>query len=180
MASLMFVFYILVVISGIVGGGRGWAKELLVTFAILVGLALISAFESWIPFTSAFIKVGSEVQFWFRTLIIFAMAVFGYESPRMSKFAPASGKRDQIQETLLGVVLGMINGYLIAGSLWGFMHQANYPLQPYIISPENDPSLGLAASEMVRWLPTETFIGQAPGVYIIVILSIVFVLVVFL
>jgi len=180
MASLLVVFYLMLVIFMVIGSGRGWAKEMLVIFGVLVALALISVFEKLIPFTSGLIVEGSLVQFWFRTLIMFALVIFGYQSPKISKFAAATAKRDQIQETMLGMFMGLITGYMVVGSFWSFMDHAQYPFQPFITSPANDPNLGVTAMNLIKWLPPVMPLTQHPWIYVIVIFAFVFVLVVFL
>ena len=42
MMTLVFTFWLCVVIFGVVGAMRGWAKELLVTFSIVLALFLFA------------------------------------------------------------------------------------------------------------------------------------------
>jgi hypothetical protein len=85
--------------------------------------------------------------------------------------------RERLQDTLLGLVLGAINGYLIIGTLWYFMHLAGYPLSPFISAPP-DNDLGRPALALINWLPPR-WLG-IPYIYFAVIIAFIFVIIVFL
>ena len=53
-----------------------------------------------------------------------------------------------MQSSVLGAIMGFINGYLIWGSVWYFMHP-DYPLSPYISAPLP----GSASARLVDSLP---------------------------
>ena len=182
MASLIVVFYILIVIFGVIGAGRGWAKEMLIIFSVILALALIAVFEDLLPYTRDLIQDGTIVQFWFRALITIGLVIFGYQTPKFSRIAPATVKRDQIQELLLGLLLGLINGFLIVGTLWSYMDHAKYPFAPHITSPAatGDQKLIDASNSLLRLFIPSTALGSPPWIYVIVVLSFVFVIIVFL
>ncbi|MFZ6027100.1 MAG: hypothetical protein ACOYYS_05225 [Chloroflexota bacterium] len=180
MLHLISTFYALVILFGIIGSGRGWAKELLVIFSVLVALALVGTFEHVLPITSELLVEGSMVQYWFRTLVLIILVIFGYQTPKITRFAAAAGRKDTIQESMLGFFMGMLNGYMIIGSLWYFMNIANYPFPNFITPPSADTNMGQAALNMINYLPPNIVIFQHPFVYVAVIFSFVFVLVVFL
>jgi LysM repeat protein len=48
MISLVYVFYIFVVLSAVVGAVRGWAKETLVLISALLAIFIIFVFESYV------------------------------------------------------------------------------------------------------------------------------------
>ena len=48
MISLTFVFYLFVIITGVIGLMRGWAKELLVVFSAILALFIISIFQRYV------------------------------------------------------------------------------------------------------------------------------------
>ena len=180
MVSLLFVFYLFVTLFSIIGSMRGWAKELLVIFSVILGLAFISVLENLIPFTKDLFAAGSVERFWVRTVIVILLVFFGYQSPKLTQLSRGSERREQIQEVLLGLFFGLISGYMIVGTIWSFMDTANYPFKPYISSPDNDPIFGNAAKNLLNWLPPMTAFGQHPWIYIVVVLSFIFVMVVFL
>jgi uncharacterized membrane protein required for colicin V production len=184
MVSLMVVFYMFVVLFAIIGAMRGWAQELLVSFSMILAFFLIIVIETVIlkRFADGVIVDGSIQQFWLRIVIVIVLAFFGYQTPRITRFA-AAVKKDRISDTLLGFFLGAINGYLVAGTLWFYMAQAGYPFK-YFIDPNilsgielNPPAQ--VAIEFVSKLPP-AWLGTEPGIYIAVGLAFLFVLVVFI
>jgi len=177
MVSLTFYFFSFVAIFAIIGALRGWAKEILVTFSAVLGLAFITLLERYIPFISS-IPEGSTAQFWFRSIIFVMMVFFGYQTPNMPGLAKSKFARERLQDWLLGFFIGALNGYLIAGTLWFWMDAAGYPFDKYISAPVPGTPMGDAAINMVKYLPP-TYLG-VPWVYFATVLAFVFVIVVFL
>ena len=110
------------------------------------------------------------------------LVFFGYQSPRISRFA-AAARKDKISDSFLGIFLGGINGYLFAGSLWFYMDYASYPFK-YFTDPnlltgvEMNPPIQ-AAIDFVSKLPP-AWLGTEPGIYVAVGLAFLFVMVVFI
>jgi uncharacterized membrane protein required for colicin V production len=176
--SLSFFFFFLVVIFAIIGAMRGWAKELLVTFSVVLSLFIITVLERYVPAVyNSFGQPGSITQFWMRTVILVLLVFFGYQTPNLPRLAGARFVRERLEDTLLGLVLGALNGYLIIGSLWLFLHQANYPYT-YISPPVAGTEMGDAALRLLNYLPPR-FLGP-PIIYFAVALAFLFVIVVFL
>jgi hypothetical protein len=176
MVALPLVFYIFVILFAIVGSMRGWAKEVLVIFSVILALAFIYVLENMVPVVMDFIRSSALIQFWVRTAILVMMVFFGYQSPRLPRFAQATARKDQIQDVLLGLFMGAISGYLIAGSIWAFMETAGYPFSPVISQPTLDTPMGEAALRIIDLLPT--WLAQPPTIFIAVVLAFIFVLVV--
>lgn len=177
MVSILVMFYIFVVLFAIIGMIRGWAKEALVSFSVILGLFLITVFENVIPFVRDVIEDRSTGQFWFRTVLIGFLVFFGYQSPNISRIA-AVARREKISDALLGIFIGAINGYLIFGTLWYFMDYAQYPFE-YFTPPLPIDPLGEAAIAWVSRMPP-AWLGIEPWIYIAVGLAFLFVLVVFI
>jgi len=178
MVTLVIAFYILVGIFALIGSMRGWGKEILVSFSVILGLALIAVVEDLLPYTKDVIQDGSELQFWIRFTIIVFMVFFGYQSPKLSQLARATERRDRIQDWILGLIFGAINGYLIFGTLWYFMDEANYPFAPYIISPMNDPITADTAQRLLKYFAPALLSGY--WIYIAVVIAFIFVIIVFI
>ncbi len=177
--SILVVFYLFLILFAIIGAMRGWAKELLVGFSVVLAMALIVILETLIPVLSTFLTRDPVIQFWSRTVIVTLLVFFGYQSPKLSQFAKAVSRRDQIQDVLLGLILGLVSGYLIVGSLWAFMASADYPFAPYITAPQSGQPLGDAALRIVNYLPP-VWLGKAPNIFIAVVFAFIFVIVVFI
>jgi hypothetical protein len=178
MVSLGFFFFFLVALFAVIGAMRGWAKELLVTFSVIVSVFIITVLERYIPAVyTSFAQPGTEPQFWMRTMILILLVFFGYQTPNLPKLAGTRFARERLEDMLLGLFLGALNGYLIIGTLWLYLHQAGYPY-PYITPPDPNTELGVAAMRLLEWLPPR-WMGP-PVIYFAVAIAFIFVIVVFL
>lgn len=180
MMSLTAVFWMYVIFFGIVGGMRGWAKEILVVFAMILALFVDTLLKTFVPgFDLALTAQGAPARFVVRAVFFTLLAFFGYESPALSGFIGAKARREKFQDIMLGAVLGAINGYLIFGTIWFYMHDANYPI-PQVVSPADPRVAGVVSVDLaayVKYLPPQ-LIGP-PYIYFAVALAFVFVIVVF-
>jgi uncharacterized membrane protein required for colicin V production len=183
MVSLTIIFWMYVILFAIIGGMRGWAKELLVTFSVILALTLKTLLENYMPFIR---DLAAEVLrpdatrnviltiFWMRALILVVLVFFGYQTPNIARFA-AKMTREKFQDVLLGAFLGAFNGYLIFGSIWYYINQANYPF-PAITAPAADLLAGI--KNMMHYMPPELL--GIPGIYFAVVVAFIFVIVVFI
>ena len=216
MISLAVVFYIFVFFFALIGGLRGWAKELIVIFSVVLTLFVIWVFESYIGVVSTpFITLDKQygyvaqdvqadivvippeelvrfkdlptdtargeyrTQFWLRTSILIVVVFFGYQTPAVLARLGRSAGREKIQDFLLGLVLGGVNGYLIMGTLWSYMHSAHYIFEPYIVAPTGDDPLMNTAKTLISLLPP-AWLSTTPIIFIAISLAFLFVLVVFI
>lgn len=186
MVSLLVVFYMFVILFAIIGAMRGWAQELLVTFSVILAFFLINILENIVltRFGGGVVVDKSPLQFWLRVAIVGVLVFFGYQTPKISRFASAA-RKDRISDSFLGFFLGGINGYLFAGTLWFYMDYAGYPFK-YFMDPHvfletsidlNPPAQ--AVIDFVSRLPP-AWLGSEPGIYLAVGLAFLFVLVVFI
>jgi uncharacterized membrane protein required for colicin V production len=182
MVSIFFFFWFLVILFGVIGAMRGWAKEILVTFSVVIALFIITLLESYVPFFRVFIEnpqAGNvKYIFWIRTSLILLLAFFGYQTPTLQRFMGGNKfNRERLQDSLLGFVLGFLNGFLIIGSLLYFMHNAAYPYPQFITAPIT-PEAQAALDRLVVYLPPR-WLG-IPGIYFAVALAFIFVIIVFI
>ena len=175
MVSLTFMFWLFIILFGVIGAMRGWAKELLVLFSVILTMALNLLLSKYVPVINT-LGDDSQALFWVRSIILIVLVFFGYQTVALPRFA-AKAAREKLQDILLGFILGSVNGYLVIGSLWFYLHQANYPFS-YITPPVKGTDLGDAALALIPWLGPH-LLGE-PGVYFAVILAFVFVMVVFI
>jgi hypothetical protein len=171
MITLTLFFWMLVVLFGVIGAMRGWAKELLVSFSVLVALFIMNILASFGPFKIFGDPLGST-GFWPPALVLLVMVIAGYQTPMLVRLASGKFVREKFSDAFLGFFIGLINGYLIFGSLWYFMAQAGYPFAPGITAPPPPEPF------IVSYLPPEFLTG--PVLYGAVGLAFVFVLLVFL
>jgi hypothetical protein len=178
MVSLVVVFWMYVILFAIIGAMRGWARELLVSFAVILGLFIINVLERFVPFIGTTLGNLPAFQFWLRAATIAALVFFGYQTPNIPRLASQNRfARDRLQDILLGVFLGALNGYLIAGSIWFYLNDAAYPF-PNLISAPTDNVL-VVTQRMMALMPPQ-LLGGSSAIYFAVALAFAFVLVVFI
>jgi uncharacterized membrane protein required for colicin V production len=178
MIGLTAIFWVFVILFGLIGAMRGWAKELLVTFSGILALFILEVIETYVPFVSQTLKQNPEFLFWLRVIILLSFMFFGYQSPNLSRLAGSNRfAREKLQDYLLGFVLGAFNGYLFVGSLWWFMADAGYPLA-FIAPPDPNTPAGIAALDLLKRMPPTWL--TPPAIFFAIALAFAFVIVVFL
>jgi uncharacterized membrane protein required for colicin V production len=175
--SLNIIFWMYVILFAIIGAMRGWAKELMVTFSIILALFLINVLQTYVGIVDRTLRsAGAQPTFWFRATIVILLTFFGYQTPNIRAIAGARFARERLQDTLLGFLIGAFNGYLVVGTLVYYMHTTNYPF-PDVISPPTGAAAE-AITRMMTWLPPEWL--TIPWIYFAVGLAFLFVIVVFI
>ncbi len=179
MVSLTVLFYIFIVIFALIGAIRGWAKEVIATFSVFLALFIITVLKTYVPVLDSFLEnspVTSRVTF---ESVVLGLVVFcGYQTPNLPMLMQNQRfMRDRLQDTLLGLVIGAFNGYLICGSMWYFIHAANYPFS-FVLAPIAGTPAGQTALQIIPLLPPNWLV--VPGIYFAIAISFIFVLVVFI
>jgi uncharacterized membrane protein required for colicin V production len=176
MVSLPFVFWMYVVLFSIIGGMRGWAKEMLVSFSVILALTFTTLLSNYVPFIRDVLqKDNVPLYFWLRASILGLLVFFGYQTPNISRFAPKMN-REKLQDAILGVFLGAMNGYLIAGTIWFYLSDAGYPFANIITAPAGD--FAKIAESMLQYMAPRLL--GVPGIYFAVVVAFMFVIVVFI
>jgi len=176
MMSIVYVFWMYVFLFGVIGAMRGWAKELLVAFSVILSLALNHVLRKYIPLASNMAETDPSL-FWVRTIILLVLVYFGYQTVVSIPHLASRAARERLQDTLFGAFLGGINGYLVSGSILYYVHIADYSFQNVITKP-TDPTLLATVNQMMLYMPPQ-LLGE-PGIYFAIILAMVFVLVVYI
>lgn len=176
MMSIVYVFWMYVVLFGVIGAMRGWAKELLVAFSVILALALNHVLRKYIPLASSMDETDPSL-FWVRTIILLVLVYFGYQTVVSIPHLASRAARERLQDTLFGGLLGGFNGYLISGTILYYINVANYPFQN-VISRPTDPVLLESVNQMMLYMPPQ-LLGE-PGIYFAIILAFVFVIVVYI
>jgi lysylphosphatidylglycerol synthetase-like protein (DUF2156 family) len=179
MVYLNFIFFCFVILFAIIGAMRGWAKEMMVTASAMLALFVITVLETYVKgLSETFAVPGSDGQFWMRVALILMLTFFGYQTPNLPRIGGERFARERLQDSMLGIFLGALNGYLIVGSIWYFLSEANYQAISYIIPPDPNSIPGQAAIKLVAWM-APAWLG-VPFIYFAIALAFVFVMVVFL
>ena len=175
MMSIVYVFWMYVILFGVIGAMRGWAKELLVSFSVILSLAFTHVLRKYIPLASNLPDTDPSL-FWVRTIILLVLVYFGYQTViSIPRFASRAA-RERLQDTLFGAILGGFNGYLIAGTILNYIHTAGYPFPEVISAPTGE--ILASVDRMMAYMPPQ-LLGE-PGIYFAIILAFVFVLVVYI
>jgi uncharacterized membrane protein required for colicin V production len=127
MVPLHTVFGALLILFGLIGGLRGWAKELIVAFSVFLALFVQHVLLTFLPpLRALFENLSLESQFYTRSVIFIIITVFGYASPTIVSKIGARVARERLQDILLGFFIGLLNGFLIVGTIVAFLDMAYY------------------------------------------------------
>jgi len=176
MMSIIYILWMYVVMFAVIGWMRGWAKELLVGFSVILALALNHVIRRYVPIASNLQETDPSL-FWVRTIILLVLVYFGYQTVISIQHLAARARSERLQDTLFGAFLGALNGYLVAGSVLYYIHIADYPFANVISKPV-DAVLLERVNQMMLYMPPQ-LLGE-PGIYFAIILAFVFVLVVYI
>jgi len=162
-APIEVFFGLIVFIFSLIGVARGLLKELGVTTVMMCLLFFLSLFEPYLDkgmvkvltANSQFVPVDKkdEVQCWLFVFMIVSAAFVSYQGETLAFGGePPRG----LQGVLLGLLTGLLNGYLIAGAIWFYMDKLSYPIA--VLGFSSDKLSGLAR-EIIDFLPVN-FLGQ--------------------
>jgi uncharacterized membrane protein required for colicin V production len=175
MMSIVYVFWMYIILFGVIGAMRGWAKELLVSFSVILSLAFTHVLRRYIPIARD-LNPADPSLFWVQTIILLVLVYFGYQTVISVQRFASRAARERLQDTLFGAILGGLNGYLIAGTILNYIHTAGYPFPEVISAPTGD--ILTSVNRMMAYMPPQ-LLGE-PGIYFAIILAFVFVLVVYI
>ena len=153
MMPLSTVLWGFILIFGLMGALRGWAKEILVSFSIIVALSMRLIFSQYVPFIKDVLARPPMEQFYIYTALIVFMAIAGYAGPAVSARLAGKAAREKLQDILLGFIVGAFNGYMIVGTIWYFLHLAGYGIWN-IQAPAADTTSYIVATQYLPlvWL----------------------------
>lgn len=127
MIPILTVFICFLFLFAVIGSLRGWAKEIIVVFSVILALFIEHVFLNLIePLEALFNSMPRQSQFYTRTALLVIVTIFGYASPSVVAKFGAKVARERLQDVLLGFFLGLINGFLIIGTLLSFLNAVHY------------------------------------------------------
>lgn len=173
MISLVAVFWMYVILFAVIGMLRGWAKELLVGFAVVVAVALNYLLHTYAPMVQG-LPDDDITLFWVRIIVLGTLVYFGYQTVISIARLQGGARRERLQDSLFGLFLGGVNGYLIAGSFWFYWEAAGYPGK---IVSEGGRAVQSTIEKMIEYMPPHLL--GAPAIYFAVIIVLIFILVVY-
>lgn len=173
MISIIYVFWMYVILFAVIGMLRGWAKELLVGFSVVVAVALNFLLHTYAPMVKT-LKEDDLTLFWVQTIVLVTLVYFGYQTVISVARLQAGARRERLQDSLFGLFLGAVNGYLVTGTFWSYWAAANYPGGFY--SKPADATVQ-TINAMLEYMPPHLL--GSPGIYFAVIVVLIFILVVY-
>ncbi|MBN1438416.1 MAG: hypothetical protein JW929_03315 [Anaerolineales bacterium] len=171
--TMPLVFSLAVLFFAAIGSLRGWAKELLVSCALVLAMFINMLLDKYASGLMA--SLPAPEVFAIRAGVFAILAYFGYLTPRLPWIPADRFLRERLQDWLLGIVLGALNGLLLFGSLWFFLHQAGYPFPGFeqALAHARDPEI----VSMMKYMPP-ILLGEL-WVFVAVAVAFIFVIVVF-
>ena len=162
MLELTTLVWLCIGAFAVIGLGRGWTKEIIALAGITLGLFALHQFDAALR-EQLLVNFSAQNKFFAQTGILLLIAFFAYQTRAVIGAARPEdgddeGRRDALQAKALGGIAGAVNGYLVSGSVWYFMHINDYPLAPFIEAPA-EGSLSLST---VSNLPLYVLAG-GPG-----------------
>lgn len=160
MIELSALMWAMALVFAVIGYMRGLSKELISLAGIILALFALFQFDSVIRGV-LLATVAPAIKFYVQIAAFLTIVFFAYQTRALSRRVGTSGPdgRDNLQSTVLGAIVGFVNGYLIWGSIWYFMDINNYPLNPYI-SP---PIAGSTSAGLISSLPLYVLAGGPSG-----------------
>lgn len=132
MIQLSAILVMMSIFFAIIGFLRGWNRELISTAGIILGLFALFQFDSLLRGV-LLAGVAQDQVFFVQTTIFIVIVFFAYQTRALGRARPEG--RDNLQESVLGGIVGFLNGYLIWGSIWYFMDINQYPFSPLVVAP---------------------------------------------
>jgi uncharacterized membrane protein required for colicin V production len=201
MIGLQTFFWFMVLFFGLIGFMRGWTKEIIATSGLVLSLFAVNQFGTVLvglfsgtpddPTLLADPYRPLRQQFYILATIHLVITFFSYQGPTLAGTLSggrlAARLRQGLQERLLGLVVGGINGYLIYGTIWSFLeyrqigagvYERLAPNVPYgfdpavLLRPEFD-----AAATLIERLPLPLLAPYLPFLIVIVFLFVIVVMI---
>ena len=127
MIPIQTFFGSLMILFGLIGGLRGWAKEIIVTSSVIVALFFQHVLLTFIPpLRDLFNNLAPDTRFYARTILFIIITIFGYASPTVIGRIGSKVARERLQDILLGFFIGLLNGFLIVGSVLAFLDMSQF------------------------------------------------------
>ena len=142
-SAFLFLGILLFMINGL---ARGWYRELLGTFGIILGLNLLQFIEHLYRLD---VVLSPKNLFLFRSVVLGVSLFLGYQVPSIRDYR--RGPKG-FSASLLGGFWAAVNGYLFIGLLWYFLEAAHYPW-PTFVKPPIDPF----SIKIAHYLPSVLF-----------------------
>ncbi len=153
MGPVEVVFLVVIALFGAIGVVRGWQRELGVTTMLLLALFVITFLftspagnrvDSFLAGTNISEEQVAALKSLFAVGVLLVVTFISYQG--LGLVYPGSAK-----QPFLSLMIGLINGYLLAGSIWYYLALANWPFTNVV------PPYSSFYNFFVKILPPEIF-----------------------
>jgi hypothetical protein len=171
MIQLSALLLVMCTFFAFIGYSRGLSKETISMAGIILGLFALHQFDPLIRGT-LLANLPPDQRFYMQSILFLGVVFFAYQTRALigsdASRARSGGNpegRDNLQSSVLGGIVGFVNGYLIFGTLWYFLDinrlpgGNNYPLAPYVVVPFP----GSSSAAAVGSLPLYVLAGGPGG-----------------
>ncbi len=192
MIALVTTLWIMVIFFSIVDMQRGWTRAVIATSGLILSLFAINQFAPFLFGALGMFDQAFDETIWKRQIFILAtieliIAFFSYAGPAFAgKLSARLAIRDNIQDKLLGLLVGAVNGYLAVGTLLSFLQYRLTPEGWAATAPMKYPFPVevVVRSESIdaisQWLPIPLLTNNPYVLPVMLVLIFLFVLVVML
>lgn len=199
MIGLGTLFWLMVAFFALIGAMRGWTREVIATSGLVLSLFALNQFGGLLV---ALLGAGAQVnanpvditsirrqQFYILAIAHLAITFFSYQGPAFAGRALADRLRirDSLQDKVLGLVVGALNGYLIVGTLWAFLEYqvgadgftrlpvgVPYPFDPAALTR---PGVENVVNSLIEKLPLPLLAPYLPLLVVVVFLFVIVVMI---
>lgn len=142
MINLFLLFVLLMSMFAMVGYMRGWQKEVITLSGLVAGIALLQMFSydilNFFGFTAQDVATPEQqvdvrrAQVYLQSGFFILVAFFSYQVVARLALQAVSGRlgdrlRTGLERRVIGLIVGVINGYIVVGGLWGFLEYLPVP-----------------------------------------------------
>ena len=191
MITLDAWFWIMIIIFGVIGMLRGWTKEIITSAGMVLSLFTLHWFGEILvgPFAGGAGTVPERIKTQFNVCAVIHLlfAFFSYQGPTLVRQVSGGrfGERARgaLEESLLGFVVGAVNGYLMFGALWSFLEYDVVSKIPFAAQYVEDfaypfsmltrPAVDTAAFKMIASLPLPLLEGWLPFLVVVLFLFVI-------
>ncbi len=163
MAPIELFFGVLVLIFGLIGLVRGFLRELGVTAVMMFVLFVLHLLEPFLDrgvdtvmaMGNGLVETANHGAFqtWLFVIVVMIIAFVSYAGETLSYGGYGPGGP---LGNILGLLIGLFNGYLIVGTLWYYLDKWDYAIEWMGFSTEQ---LSVQAEAMIEYLPMN-FLGE--------------------
>ncbi|MDX1413396.1 MAG: hypothetical protein R3293_04345 [Candidatus Promineifilaceae bacterium] len=193
MIGLVTTLWIMTTFFAVVDMQRGWTRAVIATAGLILSLFAINQFAPFLFGALGYFELPFDETIWRRQIFILTtihlvIAFFSYAGPAVAggRLAGKLRIRDNVQDKLLALLVGAVNGYLTIGTLIAFLESRLTPegWVPTTPAPYPFPADMLIRTEQVdaisKYLPIPLLTNNPYVLPVLLVLVFLFVLIVML